>query len=328
MSRELSYCRVDQWHAAGYTGKGIKVLVYEVANPTMINYPDYAGRVKDPLGICFSSIRGTHMEDVVDTLLLYAPDVEVIVWRDNLPAAVQYCIDNNVDVFNYSASGSYNTAEFNALEEKAIANGTLFVCSAGNDGYLGLTGMSQKDTWLSVGALRMDPAGNIGRTYYSSYDGYGNDLDVMGFGDQIFPNTHFPGETKGVTGTSFSSPSVAGMIACYKQWFYEMKSRKPNWTEVYTFILSNCTDLESLGYDQHTGNGIFIMPEVEKEMEHVVKIKIGSTNAKLDGQDIQFLIAPQIVQNRTMLGLRDLANLLGAQITLNGDEITITYTKG
>jgi hypothetical protein len=325
---ERQYCRADQWHAAGYTGKGIKVMVYEVANPTMINYPDYCGKVKDPMGICFGDIPGTHMQDVVDTLLYYAPDVEVYLWRDNLPAAVQFCIDNDIDLFNYSASGSYNTTEFNALEATAIANGTFFVCAAGNDGVEGLTGMAQKDTWLSVGALRMDSAGNIGRTSYSSYDGWGDSLDVMSFGDLIFPDTH-DGGTMGVTGTSFASPSIVGMLACFKQRFLQANNRKPIFDEVFDFIVDNSVDIEIEGYDQKTGNGVFRMPVLPILEPLVLKMTIGSTQANVNGEPTTLLAPPllapsQLPPGRTYLPVRDIANLIGGTITMNGNEITIT----
>lgn len=319
----LNFTGAKRWHDAGYTGKGIKVLVYEVANPTIIPYADYNGKVLDPLGICFGSIARTHMEDVVDTLLYFAPDVEVHLYRDSLPNAVQYCIDHDIDIFNYSASGGYNTPEFNALEAQAIANGTFFTCAAGNYASEGLTSMSRKDTWLSVGALRMSPDGTVGRTYYSSYDGNGTDLDVMGFGDIIFPNRHAVGETKGVQGTSFADPSVCGMLALHRQQFIARFGRKPTWTETYMYVLENCADLELTGYDRYTGNGVLIMSEVD-QMRRVIEVTIGSKNAFVNGEPKTLLDAPYVSPaNRTVMGLRDLSNLFGGELILNGQKITI-----
>lgn len=324
MSTEiLKYTGIDRWHAAGFTGKGIKVLVYEVANPTMINYPDYNGKVKDPLGICFSDIPRTHMEDVTDTELYFGPGtVEVIVWRDSLPSALQYCLDHDVDLFNYSASGGYSTDEFNELEAKCIANGTFFVCAAGNYGNEGLTPMSRKDTWLSVGALKLSPDGVAGRTFYSSYDGYGDDLDVMGFGDIIFPDPH-TGSTKGVSGTSFAAPSIVGMLACFKQWFYEKNLRKPTWTETYVFVLDNCKDLEIVGYDAFTGNGVMVMPEVKPIRR--LEVTMNSVNAFLNGVPKTLVTPPVILDARTQIGLRDISDLSGGTLVLSGQDITITW---
>jgi hypothetical protein len=53
-------------------------------------------------------------------------------------------------------------------------------------------------------------------------------------------------------------------------------------------------------------------------------VTIGSVNAKLDGMDVQLLIAPQVLNGRTMMGVRDLANLFGASLVLEGNKITLT----
>jgi hypothetical protein len=312
---ERAYCNVDQWHAAGLTGTGIKILVYEVGSPTMKNHPDYGGKVKNPLGNCFGNIEQTHMENVVDTALFFAPGIsEVILWRDGLTSALQYCLANDIDIMNYSATGGTITPEFDALEEACMANGTFFVCSAGNEGNDGLTTFSRKNSWLSVGAVRMN-GGIATRTPYSSYDAYGTDLDVMAFGDLMLPSTHYEGQVKGISGTSFASPAMVGMIACFKQWFFDTNGRKPTWTETYNFVVDNAQDMELEGYDVYTGHGLLIMPELTPSTNKV-SLWIGSPTALINGEEVTLNVVPTINEDGfTVVGLRDVGELVGKKVT-------------
>jgi hypothetical protein len=327
---EFSYCRITQWHAAGFKGKGIKVAIHEVSESTCKCLSRWCGGVLDPFKEKFSGKVDTHAQNVIDTLLLVAPDVEIHLMGSNWLGNLQYCIDHGIDIYNYSATGSYNTSEFNALEQKALDAGVFFVCSTGNDGARpdGLTGFSRKKTWLSVGAVRW----NVDKPLpngYSSWDRYGDDLDVCGFADGLqIPSELNSDKLMGVSGSSFSCPWVVGLLALWKQKFFADNKRKPTFSETYKFAIGNAQDIEAPGYDQKTGYGVLRLQELPKEPKlDVIEMWSGKAIAIVNGEAQMLYTAPQLIAGRNMIGLRDVAELTGWKVEWDNTEKKITLIK-
>lgn len=288
----------------------------------------------DPFGVRFTGNADVHCQNVIDTLLLAAPGVEVHLmgfdWMEN----IRYCIANGIDVYNYSATGSYNTTEFNLLEQKALEAGVFFICSAGNDGAQAdsLTGFARKKTWLSVGALRWGTYNGFTGPLsngYSSWDVRGDDLDVCGFADGLqIPSELYADKLMGVSGTSFAAPWVAGLIAIWKQRFIAEFKRKPTFEETYKAVIDNAQDIEAPGYDQRTGQGVFRLPEINAAPTYnVITAAVGSVIGTYNGDHVNLAASPQLIDGRVYVGLRDVAELFGASVAWDNAKKTVTIKR-
>lgn len=324
---ELSYCRVDQWHAAGYTGAGVKVAVHEVSGQTVVNFARYGGRVIDAFGGRFGTKKNTHTQRVIDTLLTAAPDVEVHLLGTSFAENLRYCIANGIDVYNYSVDGGANNAEINALEQEALDSGVFLVCAAGNDGENGMSTMARKDSWLSVGAAKLIN-GVPARMAYSSYDTADACLDVMGFAEGLRVPDEINGGHTGLSGTSFASPWVVGLTALWKQRFIAECGRKPTYEETIGFIRENSTDIGADGYDQETGFGVLRLPALTKEPDYdVIDIYVGRAEAFVNGAPKPLLTSPVILNGRVYVGIADMQALLGVSVNWTQSERKVTIKK-
>jgi hypothetical protein len=323
--KQKAYCRIDQWYDAGYTGKGIKIGLQDLSVNTVMPLPRYEGKVFDPFGNKFGNQVDGHIQNTLDVIFQVAPDVKVYLLGGYTSENLAYCRDNGIDLYNFSLDSGWNNPEDNAIELQAQNNGTFFGCSAGNRGSGGLSTQAQKPNWLSVGAVEWRETNGVPSPYrasYSSYDRVGStDLDVMGFSGLMVLSERYG--TMGIGGTSFSHPWVTGMIALYKQWFFMVNNRKPTYAETYKFVISNCFDIESDGYDNTTGFGIFRLPEpslIKKKLE----MWVGSNLAKLNGVEKKLAVVPKVENGSTVVGLRDIGDLSGGHVNWSQAENKIT----
>lgn len=311
--RENTYSRIAQYHEAGFTGRGVKAAFHEV-NPKV--NPDLYGTnlvIAPQFASCIDrSYTKSHAMDVIDSFLEILPDAEIHILGASPRENLRYCLANGIKLYNMSTSGYWYNPEDNAAEQEFIDTGGILICCAGNSSAGGLWDSPKKPNFISVGAVRMLEDGRVIRTSYSSYTPGTTYLDIMQFGDLLLRSGY-------EQGTSFAAPRALAMIGAWM----ESQNAPVYLSDVEAMIRANCVDIEDTGYDSYTGYGVFIMPEVE-EITRVIEVTIGSTAATIDGQPVTLLIAPQVVEGRTMLGIRDMANLLGASLTLSGQKITLT----
>jgi serine protease AprX len=162
---------------------------------------------------------------------------EYRIEEDNWVAAIELCDSLGVDVVNSSLGYSifddttmnYTQADMNGdvsrasiAADIAASKGLLIVNSAGNSGnsdWYNITAPSDADSILCIGAV--DYAGN--HAGFSSY-GLSNSEAVKPNVAAMGQSTYFPGPNGYMaqgSGTSFSSPIVAGSVACLWQAFPE-----------------------------------------------------------------------------------------------------------
>lgn len=68
---------------------------------------------------------------------------------------------------------------------------------------------------------------------------------------------------------------------------------------------------------------------VEEDLLNKVILTLNSTTALVDGNAVELLSPPTVIENKTLLPLRFVANeVVGAQVDWNGETQTITITKG
>ena len=246
------YINLTSYHAAEYTGKGVKVCVLE--NPT------------------------THNQKAVNCLREAGPDAELI-W-----VSPSYANDKEMNAIFPAilATGaqiltmSLNMTPLTPDQTKALLDsGMTLLMSAGNNDNKGLSVPARDNNWLSVGALNMP----FDKPVLEDYSARGPELDTVSF----IPWINY-GYIQSPNGTSFSCPFFAGVLACYFQYFKEIYGRFPSQPEVVELIKTHSKDLEVPGFDNRTAYGVLILPDMEvKQMttEIVMDVSVQMINDRI-----------------------------------------------
>ena len=117
-----------------------------------------------------------------------------------------------VDVISASVSGPDTQSTRDAVEKLSAQTDVIFVTSAGNDGRDGVDSLTYPAKYpetIAVGSV--SNRGDDRRPVRSSFSSYGEGLDLVAPGRSVI-STHQENNTRFVTGTSFSSPQVAGLV--------------------------------------------------------------------------------------------------------------------
>ena len=187
--------------------------------------------------------HGTHVAGIVKSIF---PDVKILALKyynpkasgqQNLDAtikALQYAVDHNVDVINYSGGGPEASVEELRVLKQAEKKGILVIAAAGNERsniddkrhayYPASYGLSNI---ITVGAhddgLNIIPSSNWGK----------NSVDIAAPGHRI--RSAIPGNGAGyMTGTSQATAFVTGVAALIKAKYPKMK-----YDQIKNIILSS-----------------------------------------------------------------------------------------
>ena len=187
--------------------------------------------------------HGTHVAGIVKSIF---PEVKILALKyynpkasgqANLDAtikALQYAVDNNVDVINYSGGGPEASVEELRVLKAAEKKGILVIAAAGNERsniddkrhayYPASYGLSNI---ITVGAhddaLNIIPSSNYGK----------NSVDIAAPGHRI--RSAIPGNGAGyMTGTSQATAFVSGVAAMIKSKYPTMK-----YDQIKNIILSS-----------------------------------------------------------------------------------------
>lgn len=324
----FSWLGIDQWHKAGFTGHGIKVLV--VDTDTVIadaRYPDKvvavgsSGKAYGPGNDGRPSDHGLMSIDVIQQVL---PDAQVHFqrWQSGMGTAIRYAIKEQIDVVTVSLSYDYNPLP-KALCEEAVAAGVLLISSAGNEGFIpkGSIGYpAKKATWVSVGAAFVNQMlHTIDRATYSST---GQELEVMGYtGRYVRGSRNGNIVYKSYTGTSCASPMIAGMLGLMRQKYGTLSK-----DEMRELMYKHCVDMSDAGHDEQTGWGMMRLPHVETgERIKEIVLKIDDSRIVVDGEAYLMDTEPIIHKDRTMVPVSFIAREFGLDVQWNPQtrEVTI-----
>lgn len=200
-------------HENGITGKGVKVAVIDTS---FVDLPEL--NLKEIVILSpYSDKVTTHGTAVASIVRRIAPDAEIYALAhggktSGVIKALQWCVDNDVDIVNMSI-GYRTQASTNILNPKIKEldrKGTIMVASAGNsdfdeyypayiDGVYAVSGVDYQN-------------GKIINVGYNNADWI--DLTFLG---KMCPVLTTSGNVGYSSGTSCSSPAVAGMFALLKQ---------------------------------------------------------------------------------------------------------------
>lgn len=328
---ELKYLGITRFHEAGYRGQGVKIASREDVQE---------GKFDDIHAIKFEDDNGrfsVHGTNVMDYIRQVCPDAYKITAELHgsiskgilTSAGADYLLKEQPDILTTSEWGNWDLKEpVNAVYETLKSRGTYLCCSAGNEDTGGCIKLSKSDLWKAIGACRY----NKGNPKKASYSSIGEELDYMSF-DHL-KATH---DNRYHNGTSFASPLFAGMLALVQCFFIENIGRKLTYDELEFFIQDNCIDLGNEGRDTHYGYGLFILPDPdtidcvrysgEVSMKGVIKLKVGSKIIQI-GKDTRVMdVEPFIMNDRTYVPIRFVAEALGCEVKWNGETREVTIIK-
>ncbi len=174
---------------------------------------------------------------------------------DDAAAAIIYGADMGCSVMNLSWGDANYSAIIADACQYAYERGIVLVASAGNDPGPYLSYPAKLSCVISVGAI--DPYRNL-----AGFSSYGQELDLVAPGQEIYSTYKLEGvdQYMQMSGTSMSSPFVAGSVAL-------LKSLQPNLSpdEVRACLLSSTDDLGDDGFDIRFGHGLL---NVQKLLEN------------------------------------------------------------
>ena len=256
----LDFLGITEWHKAGYTGKGIKIVsdekVCEKKHPDVIS----------PSG--FKSNSG-HGDSVMSHIKLVAPDATFIAYpfsgtfgsKEYKCNSAEYIKSQGVHVFTTSNLGAYPSQGHQKAIQDCIKAGCIFFAAAGNEGERGLLAEPRYEGYLAIGGIKPRFTGryngeeaiyNWNELYKVSYSSVGKELDYVTIA-----------EIMGVNGTSFCAPVFATMVGLVQQFFLEKVGRVLKPIEMNRFIDDNLLDVDIEGFDVRTGHGLFRLPDPE-----------------------------------------------------------------
>lgn len=219
-------------------GKGITVAVLDTGCDT--DHPDLMDRIiggynftKDDGGdsLKFEDYNGhgTHVAGTIAATLNnngvvgVAPEANLLILKvlgkngsgqyDWIIKAIQYAIDQKVDIISMSLGGPNDVKALHDVIIKAVNQNILVVCAAGNDG----DGKDSTDEFgypgcynevISVGAVNLERKS-------SGFTNSNNQVDLVAPGEKII-STYLNGTFATLSGTSMATPHVSGALALLK----------------------------------------------------------------------------------------------------------------
>lgn len=285
------------WHACGYTGKGVRVAITD--NKLDVSVEFLHGKVKTPLsydvgGPYPREIPDSHGQRVAQTLLEYAPDAllncipyfnygQVSSTSIALERSIKWAAESNIQILNASIAGSSREA-VRVAADLALEHDVLLITSAGNSGESGFdesdptgtattTHIASDSRWIAVANLVWDDYPNEGGIIRkAASSSLGPNIRTACFGGYRYPRILRDGDALAATGTSYSSPALSGMLACYYQWYRKRYDSWPNPSHIHELIMEQSVILDHWKdrwlYDNGRksyayGYGMFHMPSLK-----------------------------------------------------------------
>lgn len=285
---KFEFLGITAWHKKGYFGKGITIASRESMSP--------------------------HGKKVFDVIEQICPEATIQISQD-------YRKELKCDIYTtsmFSVSDSYKKYVMKSLEQ--YNKGIFLCCAVGNDSDEKQTYLSTLNWWTSIGACYYYKSGTVKRTEYSSIT---PELDFMSI-------TNMQTKYGLFTGTSCATPVFASMLVLVQEFFKDKCGRKLTNAELLDFINDNTVDIGDNGKDDQTGNGLFILPPPDTinvkryiKMDKIIELNIGSNKATIDGKEITLDTEPIIVNARTLVPIRFIAEALGCEVFWDNGKIII-----
>lgn len=289
----------------GLTGRGVKVAVCDTG---ISDHEDLAGAVierhnttSEPYptnldgfnghGIAVASLIGARRNNM--GILSVAPECKIIAIKClfesgsgtmvDITEAINLAVDRGAHIINLSLGGASSTPALHAAVKRAHARGIYVICAAGNSGGENTVGYPGRyEESYAVAAIN-------NQRRISAFSSRGLEVDISAPGERVLTCFKNNGYTT-ISGTSFSSPVVAGCFALFKQAGIKLPPR---------LLKDTAIDIEEPGRDNRSGSGIINPYEIinkyyrkiyADEAECVPPVvtvtELSSNRAKLEWSDV------------------------------------------
>lgn len=269
-------------------GKGITVAVLDTGCD--LNHPDLKDRIiggynfttddkGNPLLYKDYNGHGTHVAGTIAASLNssgvagVAPEANLLILKvlgkngsgqyDWIIKAIQYAIDQKVDIISMSLGGPSDVKELHDVIIEAVKQNILVVCAAGNDG----DGQDSTDERgypgcynevISVGAVDLELES-------SPFSNSNNEVDVVAPGEKV-TSTYLNGKYATLSGTSMATPHVSGALALLKILSNAAFERNLTEPELYSQLIKRTVPLGNS--PKMEGNGLVYLTL----LNHVKKV--------------------------------------------------------
>lgn len=302
-----------QWQKT--KGAGVKVA--------MIDQPCHLSRVPFIKAVNYDPSIDNHYHGSIVAWIInqVAPEAEIFSLKGlkgwPLAECLEWCITNNIDIINISAS-LINSEKAKEMLDKASEAGIIIVASAGNSSY----DPSDNDSEVTFPA---DYPTVIAVASLQKLDKIASDSSG---GPEVF--TSAPGVLDGLpwspwnaSGTSFAAPFITGSLAL-------IKSIYPSLTidQAKKFIQENSKDILIDGRDERSGYGMFVFPNSgenkgAKENKPLAPQTSSVVKILVNGQIVEGIL----INDKTYASVRAVAEALGYKVDWAGATQTVIITK-
>ena len=233
-----------------YDGKNIKIALIDtgVSSHEDLNIAGGKSFVENNALYYDDNGHGTHVAGIIAAknnklgVIGAAPNAEIYALKalDNtgagyysqVIAALEWAINNNIDIVNMSIGGLSDSLALHEAVQRASSAGIILVAAAGNrgDGADKLTYPAKYNEVIAVGAVNE----NLRAAPFSSK---GTGLDIMAPGVSVISTANDGGYAV-MSGTSMAAPHVAGALAALK-----CKNKKMSSDELKALLFETTTYL-------------------------------------------------------------------------------------
>lgn len=307
LNRQLEYTGVLEWRNKGITGEGIKIWNGESNS----GHGELTRSVIEQVAIQAEVISASSGYSSNSTELI---DNNVFVtYKNERTTLDNFLSSQKPSILSQSQTGGGHNQAYIDYCKRIVKeyNLKIFNCG-GNDGDPGQGKENISTKWptevsMVIGALDFYKGKEVRRAGYSSV---GEALDFSQF-------------TSFHSGTSFSTPFVAGQTAMIYQRYGEM-----GFEETYQYLKMIADDLGELGDDKYFGWGQPILPAWDKKY---ITMTTKEKNYYVNGTKLEMDTKPVNIEGNVFVPIRVISEALNAEIewSMNLDKtIKVLINKG
>jgi len=161
--------------------------------------------------------------------------------------AIMDAADDGMEIISMSLGGPTAMSTMREALDYAISKGVIVIAAAGNEGERGMIFPGAWEDIISVFAI--DEQSNV-----ASFSSRGKG-SVSSGGVRVL-STIENNEYGIQSGTSMSTPSIAGVAAIIKEYYKEVHGVNLNQASMKNILEQSCDDIDSPGRDERTGYGV------------------------------------------------------------------------
>ncbi|RCW77394.1 S8 family serine peptidase [Saliterribacillus persicus] len=278
---------------SGLTGSGIKIGVIDtgVASHSDLKITGGVSTIDEDPTWEDTNGHGTHVAGIIaglynnNGIVGVSPEADLYAIKAlsqdgtgnliDILEALEWSINQQMDVVNLSLGTAENSAYLEKLINKAYDNGILIISSAGNDGNSSsVLYPARYEKVIAVGSLNKSLA-------LSNFSATGPEIEFTSLGENIL-STSLNNNFEYMNGTSQAAANVTGIVALFKQ-------QNPNMSndELRKKLTENVEDLGTVGLDEKYGYGFLKYNTTENSSSTTTTvdtndaIKITTNNASI-----------------------------------------------